>query len=710
MKEKQTPISGRLVLALMLMTAMPAAKALPTKPAEGEPLLEETYVTASRTERPVNSIPNTITVIDEETLNEQLSIRNDLSTVLGNLIPSFSPSRQKLTSYGESFRGRDPLYLVDGVPQSNPLRDGSRDGFTIDPFMLERVEVIHGANAIHGVGASGGIINLITRKPSDVLAQRLRFSADLQEEDLSESLGYGLSYSLANTWDGKDILASISLRNSGVAYDANNVVVGFDGAQGDTMDSELVNGFLKSGVEWGQQRLSLTLSHFDIHGSNNWVPVAGNVTEGVPTSGEKGRAEGDPSSNEVTMVNVAYQHEDWLGQKLRAQMYHQDFSGTYGGGVYGTFQDPAFGASVFDQSQNNSEKRGLKLTVIKDKLADSALSVAYGLDFVSDVTYQKLVQTERAWVPETDYKNYALFAQFEYGGIENLALVGGVRHEESKLTVDDFTTLASYNGGQFVEGGDPDFNETLMNVGFTYQLSKSMRMFSNYSEGFSMPDVGRVLRGINVPNQSVETFLNLEPIVTENVELGVEFRANNINGEVSVYRSDSDLGQRLQADADGIYSVQREKTGIKGLELMLDWDMNDAHTLGMSYAYTRGQYDSNGDEKTDTDLSGANMSPDRINLRWNSDWTTQLSTRIQLNHLRDRNFKDENNENDAQFDGYTTLDASAAYRLANSVLRFAVQNLNNEDYFTYYSQTLGSNGRNFKGVGRSYSLTWEVMF
>jgi len=45
-----------------------------------------------------------------------------------------------------------------------PLRDGSRDAHTIDPAMIERIEVIHGANALQGLGASGGIINIITKR------------------------------------------------------------------------------------------------------------------------------------------------------------------------------------------------------------------------------------------------------------------------------------------------------------------------------------------------------------------------------------------------------------------------------------------------------------------------------------------------------------------------------------------------------------------
>lgn len=89
-----------------------------------------------RIERPLSTIPNTVTVISSVELEQQLAIHNDISTVLGNLIPSFSPSRQKMTNAGESLRGRKLLYIIDGIPQSSPLREGGRDGHIIDSAVL----------------------------------------------------------------------------------------------------------------------------------------------------------------------------------------------------------------------------------------------------------------------------------------------------------------------------------------------------------------------------------------------------------------------------------------------------------------------------------------------------------------------------------------------------------------------------------------------
>ncbi|MBN8430611.1 TonB-dependent receptor [Microbulbifer salipaludis] len=694
-------------LALSILAA--STNALGAEDRQERLIEEEIVVTASRTEKPLSSTPNTVTLIDQQELASQMAATSDLSTILGNLIPSFSPSRQKMTNSGESLRGRKPLYLIDGVPQSNPLRSGGRDGHTIDPLVLERVEVIHGANAIHGMGASGGIINLVTRTPSDEFQQSVRVETALQAEDVGESAGYNGSYSVSGKVDAVDVLASFTYRNSGVGYDANGDVVGFDNTQGDTMDSETSNVFIKTGYRWGEQRMQLTVNRYLVEGNNNWLSVDGDISEGIATTAVKVPVPGDAPSNEVTTVNLQYSNEDLFGQKLRAQVFSQDFAGTYGGGVYGTFQDPLFGEDIFDQSQNNSEKRGLKLTLIKDDIARSAISLAYGIDLLQDETWQQLIQTGRAWVPPTQYKSTAPYAQAEFSGIESLAITAGVRHERSRLNVDDFTTLASY-GSQFVEGGNPEFSETLANIGATYAIAEGLRIYANYSEGFSMPDVGRVLRGINQPGLEVESFLNLRPILTENHELGLDFNNERFGAQLALYSSDSDHGQRLALGSDGIYSVKREKTDIDGAEVRGQWFATDADILEVRYAYTKGRYDANQDGKVDTDLDGANIAPNRFNLSWARNWSEDFSTRLQANWLLDRDFENSAGEVTRKFDGYATLDASAQLKALGGEFALGLQNLTNEDYFTYYSQTAGNDGRNFKGLGRSVNLSYSKLF
>src|SRR3546814_6371477 len=95
------------------------------------PPSDEIIVSATRVPTPITAIPNTVKVLDRATLDAQLAVSPSLIDSLSFSIPSFAPGRQKMTSTGESLRGRTPLYMVDGIPQSTPLRDGKRSGFKI---------------------------------------------------------------------------------------------------------------------------------------------------------------------------------------------------------------------------------------------------------------------------------------------------------------------------------------------------------------------------------------------------------------------------------------------------------------------------------------------------------------------------------------------------------------------------------------------------
>jgi outer membrane receptor protein involved in Fe transport len=148
-------------------------------------------VAATRTGAAAATLPIKVDVIEAREIQVQQGLASNPTELLSNVIPSFSPARQKLTSAGESFRGRRPLFLIDGVPQSNPLRDGRRDGFTVDMEAIERVEVIFGANAIQGLGATGGIINYVTVSPPKTGRLEQRVSLGTTTSDGFDDDGFG---------------------------------------------------------------------------------------------------------------------------------------------------------------------------------------------------------------------------------------------------------------------------------------------------------------------------------------------------------------------------------------------------------------------------------------------------------------------------------------------------------------------------------------
>ncbi|MAK71398.1 MAG: TonB-dependent receptor [Idiomarinaceae bacterium] len=667
---------------------------------------ETIQISATRTSTPQSAIPATVSVIDGEELRQQLTVSQSLSDILGNLIPAFSPSRQKLTSAGETLRGRQPLYLIDGVPQSNPLRNGSRAAMTIDPFMIERVEVIHGASAIQGMGASGGIINIVTKQAEQGTSHELNAGFMAPDSELSEGLSYQAGYLVRHATGDWRFVGGIQYRDTGMYVDGNDMLIGVDTTQGDTMDSKSYDVFAKLGYDIDeQQSLEFMINRFDMSGNGDYYSVGGDRAEGIPTVSVEGEYPGDAPENEVTTSSLTYNHSNVLNAELNWQLFLQDFSALYGGGTYGVFQDPAYGDNLFDQSRNDSRKYGSRITLNWDNIQQSPYSVSAGLDYLNDTTFQELAQTGRKWVPETEFKNWAPYAQLRYQA-NGLTLSGGLRYEYGKLNVDDFTSLAAY-GSTFVEGGEPSFNELLPNVGAVYALTEQWRVYASYSEGFSMPDVGRVLRGISTPGLSINNFLNLQPVIADNEEVGVEYRGNAVSASVSYFRSGSDLGARLQADADGIYSVKREKTEIDGFELSAEYALSSDTAFGLNYADTDGEYDSNADGSVDTQLGGNNIAPKRANLYWSQQWSGMISSQVQWNKLFDRDIY-SGGQAINNFDGYNTIDASVLIETRDlGNFSVGVENLLDEFYFTYYAQTVGPDSRNFAGRGRTVSFNWN---
>ena len=115
----------------------------------------------------VDKIPGAITVIGEEELAHTQARDEDATAVLARTVPGYSESSQAMSNTGENLRGRIALRLFDGVPQGSPLREGTRNGTFTDMGIIERIEVINGPSASEGIGAAGGIINYISRSPTD---------------------------------------------------------------------------------------------------------------------------------------------------------------------------------------------------------------------------------------------------------------------------------------------------------------------------------------------------------------------------------------------------------------------------------------------------------------------------------------------------------------------------------------------------------------
>lgn len=693
--------------ALALLAAIVPAQAQVVIPEDKA--VDELVITAMRFDAPRATVPSTIQIIGAGELRVQQSLGMSAVEAVAALAPSFSPTRQKLSGAGETLRGRSPLYLVDGVPQSTPLRDDSRDGFTIDPFFIDRVEVVFGSNAIQGVGATGGVVNYVTAptpKSEQGWTGKVLAQTSFDDGNLDDSFSYKAAGLVGRDFGAWDFVAGASYERRGGYFDADGRRIGIDATQGELQNSDSWSLFGKAGVDLGdERRLEAMVNHFELEGGDDYVLVNGNRATGRPASAVKGVQPGLPTANEVTSAAITYKDGDLFGGALTAQAFAHDYHGVFGGSITGTFQDVRIAPinTLFDQSANNSQKQGFKLDYERGFAAVPGLKVLLGLDGLKDKTYQELVLTNRVWVPETTYKSLSPFLQVHqalWG--DRIHLSAGVRQENATLEVGDFTTLAS-SGNTKVSGGEPSFTEVLSNVGGTVRIVDGVTAYASYAQGFTMPDVGRVLRAINTPGRDIDTYLDVAPVVSDNIELGVEFTRGPVNGSLAWFTSSSDKGALLVLNAGGTFDVQRQRTEIEGVEATVKWAANGWLTLGAAYSHLEGRTDTNGDGRVDADLDGANISPDRLTLTADATYG-DFNFRLQGQVFEARSFQGQPAANN--FEGYELLDAVAAWNAPFGVVSLGIRNLLDAQYITYNSDTTNptDNTRYFAGQGRAVTL------
>ncbi|ODT90758.1 MAG: TonB-dependent receptor [Rhodanobacter sp. SCN 67-45] len=679
--------------------------------------LDRVVVTATRGSKAIDKIPGAVSVVTRREMDAQLLVSEDLSQVLATQVPGYAPSRQKMTSFGESMRGRAPLILFDGVPQTNPLRSGAREGYFADPMVIERIEVVSGASAVQGLGATGGIINYISRTPSREGTRHTvdaKFGTQFRDDDALWKVGYMLEHKRG----GFDALVYLGGALRGVGVDGEGRRLGIEGTQGDTQDSSASDFFLKLGYELtDSQRVHLSVNRFSMEGDGDWTRVLGDRSAGIPTSAARGQPLGEPPANQVRTASGEWTHVDLAGGSASVQLYQQAFSATYGAGIFANFQDPAIApkGTLVDQSQIVADKKGLRTSWVRPALWVEALELTLGLDWLSDHSRQRLAQTGRNWVPKLEFESYAPFAQMEYEA-GPFTVRGGVRREHATLAVASYRTLAAY-GSRLVQGGERSFSQWVENLGAVWRFADGWSVFAAYNEGFGVPDVGLVLRGVNKDNQAVDDLIALEPIVTDNREVGLTWAGALGSFTASAYDSRSELGSQVRVDnTTGIGSISRLPIRVKGVEFVGELRPHPDWTINATYASTRGKTAIAEGAPLDVALGARSQGPDKLvaGVRWTP--LPSVGIRLQAAHYASRDINEGRRAGTANleehFQGHTLADLGVSWATAWGEFGLGVENLFDRQYIGYYPQSnpAGTGEDYFAGRGRAYTFSWRRTF
>lgn len=661
--------------------------------------MNEVIVSAIRSAETIDEVPASISVINSRQLDKGMTINSDLNDMLAREVPGFSQSTESSSNWGQNLRGRDYLVLIDGIPQSTPLRAVSRDLQTIDAGAINRIEVIKGATAIYGNGATGGLINYITELPqTEGFSSVSKIGSNVSLASPDNSLGYRFSQKFSGHSNGINYNLSGSFEQKGLFKDAEGDIIPTNPqGQGGLSEASVYNLHGQIGYDIApKHHIEAMYNFYSNDQETDYVTVAGTYPEQKATA-EKGEVRGEPQGTRGNHnARLNYRWMDILGgTSLDATTYMQDYEtlfGYYDGYING------------GQSYLQSEKYGIRFNFKSPfTLSDQVQgSVVYGVDLLSDKTQQALLDG-RTVTPEMTMASYAPYAQLKTTFYDHWVFKGGMRFEALNIDVPDYTTAemvnpdGSYSGGVDVEGGSLNYSALTYNLGLSFKKFSAFNPFASVSQGFSVADLGRTLR--SATESTTVQRINPEPVIIQNYEIGVNSSFDIFRGSIAGFVSRSDLGASYQEDENGNLGIVRSPEIVYGVEVSAHARPTNKLGIGTSYTFTEGRTDINDNgsytDPVDEFLVNSRISPPKFTAYTEYQFTSKLSTRISMIYSAERN-RFERLENGSfpayknKVNSYTVFDLTSSYELPFGSFSLAVDNLLNADYYPAISQWAGA--------------------
>ncbi|WP_316811013.1 TonB-dependent receptor [Pedobacter heparinus] len=673
--------------------------------------LKEVIVSASRRAESLAQTPSSVTVLTAKDISTQSVISPNIANILSYSVPGLGASTNQTGNSGQTLRGRNVLVLIDGIPQSTPLRAGGRDIRSIDPSVIERVEVIKGATAIYGNGAEGGLINYITKKANTGKKfggySQVGLTGNLEGDS---TVGYRATQQFYGKAKKFDYILSGMFEKTGVFRDAESLVISPEYGLGETKS---YNGFAKIGYDiTPKQRLELMYNYFSSRQDSRYVTKAGVYGES-PAIGVAGNRPGvDEGTRFNHNANLQYSSQQIFGSTdLTANLYYQDFYTIYSNST--SFYEGG-------QSAITSTKKGARVSLNTPFRISPVvpMQLNYGLDLMNDNTAQNLVDG-RSWVPKMNMVNFAPYFQASANLFTDLTLKAGARVENINIDVDDFNTLATGANGAgsiAVQGGTLNYNAFVFNAGARYSKFKLFNPFISYAQSFSVFELGRVLRAAESNTLSQ---LETKPIIVNNYEGGFSSSIGKFNLSAAYYYSTSKLGANL-LEVNGKYISQRIPERVYGYEIQADYQLLQDLAIGGNYAKVEGKGDVDDDGKfdgpADVYLNTTRIPPSKTTgyVKYSGVKNLVIDVNWMRIGSRDRfktNASGKYLIGEGPVEAFDLFNLAATYQFIPALkVNLGIENLMNKTYYPSISQFYGSGINYVRGNGRRFNLSVGYAF
>lgn len=596
-------------------------------------------VTATREEKPLSEIGQSVTVIDREEIETRQAVA--VADLLRN-VPGVNFTRNGGigTTTNVNIRGAESdhtVALIDGVKLNDPSAPGG--GFSFADLLtgnIDRIEVVRGSQSVlWGSQAIGGVVNMITREPAEDIA--VNAHAEYGYRDTAQAVG------------------NISGKFGPVAA---SVGAGYFRTDGISTFSEDRGGAEKDGYRnfSANGKVAVSLSDAISLDLRGWYSDAKNGFDAVFIPA-------DSREYGTTKEFVGYSglNVTLFGGRLRNR-----FAFAYTNVKRDNFDPDGFLFQTFDAKGENERFEYQGVLDIS--------GAAYA-------TFGAETETSR-------------FATSSYGGPVGRARaqIDSVYGQLSVTPVAGFTTT----GGLRYDHHDSFGGETTLAANAVYSPNAgATTLRASYGEGFKAPSLFQLMSEYGNDLLRPETSKGWDAGITQRllggaIEVGATWFQRNTRNLIDFISCPVQTGICEDRPFGTYDNVRRARA--KGLELSMYLKPVEALDVSANYTWLDT-------ENRDTGLDLPRRPRRSVNTSIDYRWPFGLSTGATITHVGD---SFDNASNSRRLESYVLVDVRASLPLAKGIdLYGRIENLFDERYETIFRY--GQPGRAaYAGVRLSY--------
>ena len=620
-------------------------------------LEDVTVTTATKTEKNIDGVSASVIIVTKEDIEKiSASTLKDVFEKIPSINAQFGrfPHPSSASKASVSIRGagaNGTLILIDGKRLSGET-EGPYELNRIPAAMIERIEIVKGSmSTLYGSDAIGGVINIITKKVDknnstldvkygqnghgEAKEKNVNFTTSGTKADIKYKL-FGSIIDTSSYSKNKSYTQVATNPTTGAVL-AANPQNGINGTNKVTFgdDSNVKNIGTRIEKDLNDSvTLGVDLNYLDENREGTYIGSAqyagGGLIKNTPVNSEDNNRRFDVSSDLKYQIN-----DDLSGQTKVYRSYYKKRNET----TPITFEGPVstkFSANVtIDTIESN----------LTYSLNDSNI-ITTGVEFREETRDSSAINPVAS---SSDFitkkvKYESLFVQDEIALTDSLNATMGARYDK-------------------ISNAD---NKATIQAGLVQKLTENTNLRANYAQGYRAPDIAELYVvspsykdgkrfGSDVVFGPKTTAYDLKPEQSQTFEIALSNRLEKLFSEIVLFNTKIDDKIELVSYGAGnakyYTSENLDKVDIKGVELNLDYTLNDNADLNFNLTYLNTE-----DKSTNKELI---FTPDlSASLGFNYKILSNVATNLSLRYLGEQ-YSDT--QNSATTDDYTLVDVGVNY-------------------------------------------------